>query len=396
MAARLFIVQNFRVCAIQQTPKTATVAIVVKRNAHDVVRSDQHDNLSAYRRGKGGRASFSGIVATVFGASGYLGRYVVSRLGKIGSQVICPYRGEPYYMKDLKVSGELGQILFLPFDLRDEESIRQCMKYSNVVINLVGRDWTTKNFSFDAVHVDGARRLARIARESGVERFIHMSHLNAQPNPPSIFVKGGSKFLISKHFGELAVKEEFPNATVLRPADIFGLEDRFLRYYASGWRRGGGASVPLWKKGMETIKRPVSCSNVAEGIIKAVQDPSTAGQTYECIGPNGYYLADLVDYIYRCMRWPSVKAKYISPMFKLKVMYMSYAPTYPILTMDKLDREHVSDIPQDLPTLEDLGVKLTPLEDRAPFELKPFRLHSYYEEHVGEFAHPEPPPVVSV
>ena len=55
-----------------------------------------------------------------------------------------------------------------------------------------------RNFTFDAVHLEGAQRLARIARESGVERFIHMSHLNAQPNPPSKYVKGGSKYLKAK------------------------------------------------------------------------------------------------------------------------------------------------------------------------------------------------------
>jgi len=46
--------------------------------------------------------------------------------------------------------------------------------------------------------VEGAQRLARIARESGVEKFIHVSHLNAQPHPLSKYVKGGSKYLKSK------------------------------------------------------------------------------------------------------------------------------------------------------------------------------------------------------
>jgi hypothetical protein len=78
------ITYNLLLCsiAIQQAPKAATVALVVKRDAHDVVRG-QYDNLAAYRRGKGGPASFSGVVATVFGATGFLGRYVVNRLGKI-------------------------------------------------------------------------------------------------------------------------------------------------------------------------------------------------------------------------------------------------------------------------------------------------------------------------
>lgn len=79
--------------------------------------------------------------------------------------------------------GDLGQVWFQPFDLRDEDSIRQSVKYSNVVINLIGRDWETKNFKFDDVHVKGARRLARISREMGVEKFIHVSALNATPKP---------------------------------------------------------------------------------------------------------------------------------------------------------------------------------------------------------------------
>lgn len=54
------------------------------------------------------------------------------------------------------------------------------MKYSNVVINLMGRDWETRNFSFHDVNVTGARTIARIARESGVKRLIHFSALNCE------------------------------------------------------------------------------------------------------------------------------------------------------------------------------------------------------------------------
>lgn len=60
------------------------------------------------------------------------------------------------------------------------------MKYSNVVINLVGRDWETKNFKFDDVHVQGARLLAKCAKKSGVERFIHVSALNAAERPNTV------------------------------------------------------------------------------------------------------------------------------------------------------------------------------------------------------------------
>lgn len=89
----------------------------------------------------------------------------------------------------LKPAGDLGQIIFHPFDIRDEDSIRRCVKYSNIVVNLIGREYETKNFTFEDVHVKGARTLARICKESGVERFIHLSCLNANPNPKVYFKK---------------------------------------------------------------------------------------------------------------------------------------------------------------------------------------------------------------
>lgn len=75
--------------------------------------------------------------------------------------MILPYRGDFYDANRLKVAGDLGQVLFTPYDIRDEESIAKSMQYSNVVINLVGRDYETKNFKYMDVHVEGPRRIAR-------------------------------------------------------------------------------------------------------------------------------------------------------------------------------------------------------------------------------------------
>jgi len=298
-------------------------------------------------------------------------------------------------MKDLKLAGDLGQVLFLPFHLQDEESIRKAMKYSNIVINLIGRDWETRNFSFDEVHVEGPRRLARIAKECGVEKFMHFSALNASPNPKSIYVKGGSQFLKSKYDGEIAVREEFPEAIIMRPSDIYGPEDRFIRYYANRWRRQC-FMVPLWKMGTETIKQPVFCSDVAQGVVRALGDPDAVGRTYDCVGPKSYYLSELVDYFYRCMRFITpfpLYRSFVNPFFKIKLqLWEMIMPTNKFLNLDKLDREHQSDIvTYKNPTLHDLGVPLLKIEDRAEYELKTFRSRAFIEEEVGEVASPAPP-----
>ncbi|KAG6453805.1 hypothetical protein O3G_MSEX008311 [Manduca sexta] len=363
--------------------------------------SDGRPNLAAYKRGTGGRSSFNGIVATVFGCSGFVGRYVCNKLGKIGTQMILPYRCDFYDVQRLKVCGDLGQVLFTPFDLRDEESIAKAVRYSNVVINLIGRDYETKNFKYMDVHVDGARRLARICREMGVERFVHLSYLNSEEHPKPLVMKTASMYKISKYLGELAVKEEFPTATILKASDIYGSEDRFLRAFASVLRIQGN-HMPLYKNGLATVKQPVFVSDVAQGIVNAIRDPETKCQVYQAVGPKRYLLADLVDWFYKLMRkdekWGYARydMKY-DPLFPLKVtMLNKLSPAYPFgnLHWEGLEKEATTDVlVSGVPTLEDLGVTLTQMEDQVPWELKPYRAYQYYMDQLGEFPKPDPPKV---
>ena len=83
--------------------------------------------------------------------------------------------------------------------------------------------------------------------------------------------------------GEQAVREEFPEAVIFRPADMYGNADRFLRYYAAFWR-GQFKGMPLWKKGEATIKQPVFVSDVAQAILNAAREVETNGKTYQAVG----------------------------------------------------------------------------------------------------------------
>ncbi|KAJ8867340.1 hypothetical protein PR048_031141, partial [Dryococelus australis] len=348
-------------------------------------------SLAALKRGTGGRSSFNGIVATVFGSSGFLGRYVCNRLGKIGTQLIIPYRGDHYDVLRLKMVGDLGQVLFLPFNLCDEVSIRKALKYSNVAINLVGRDWETKNFKFDDVHVDGARRLARIAREMGVEKFIH-----------PIILKKGSQCLASKWWGEQAVREEFPDAIIIKPGVIYGQEDRFIRSYTYFWRRQIRA-MPLWLKGEQTVRQPVYVADVAAAIVNAIKDPDAVGKTFQAIGPKKYLLSELVDWFFRVMRkdaswgyWRYDMRFDLMFLARVKALEM-LSPNTPVGLMhfEGLEMQHTTDkVLPGVPTLEDLGVTLTHMEDQVPWELRPYRAGLYYDEALGEFEDPAPPQVV--
>lgn len=83
----------------------------------------------------------------------------------------------------------------------------------------------SRNFNFGSVHVTGAKSIAHIAQESGVSKFVHVSHLNAS-------LESTSEFYRTKAEGEIAVKEAFPDATIVRPAAMFGYEDKLLNNMA--------------------------------------------------------------------------------------------------------------------------------------------------------------------
>ncbi|KAI5641955.1 3-beta hydroxysteroid dehydrogenase/isomerase family domain-containing protein [Phthorimaea operculella] len=363
--------------------------------------SDGRPNLAAYKRGTGGRSSFNGIVCTVFGATGFLGRYVCNKLGKIGTQMILPYRSDFYDAQRLKCAGDLGQVLFTTFDLRDEESIAKAVSHSNVVINLIGRDYETKNFKYMDVHCHGPRTIARISREMGVQRFIHVSYLNQGENVKPLVLKKPSMYKTSKYLGECAVREEFPTATFIRASDIYGSEDRFLRTFASGYRVHSNW-LPIYAAGLKTVKAPVYVSDVAQGIINAVKDNDTRCQTYQAVGPKKYLLADLVDWIFKLMRkdekWGYWRydMKY-DPVLPLKIAAINaISPAYPFggVHWEAFEKEATSDVvDESLPTLEDLGVKLTHMEEITPWLVKPYRAYQYYWDQPGEFPKPDPPKV---
>jgi NADH dehydrogenase (ubiquinone) 1 alpha subcomplex subunit 9 len=233
----------------------------------------------ALRVRPGGRSSISGIIATVFGASGFLGRYMVNRLGGVGAQCIIPYRGDGDEVRHLKLMGDLGMINPIPFDIRDEQSIYEATKHSNVVINLIGKEWATKNYSIDEANNVSAERIARIAKEAGVARFIHVSALGAGNT------ESRSLYNQAKRDSEEAVLGQFPDATIVRPAKMFGEEDRIVNFTLAIPSLLG--FLPLVNDG-ESSFQPVFVDDVAEAIQALITETESFGKVYELAGPEVY------------------------------------------------------------------------------------------------------------
>nr|VDD58556.1 unnamed protein product [Brassica oleracea] len=249
------------------------------------------------RKGTGGRSSVSGIVATVFGATGFLGRYLVQQLAKMGSQVLVPFRGSEDNPRHLKLMGDLGQVVPMKFDPRDEDSIKAVMAKANVVINLIGREYETRNFSFEEVNHHMAEKLALVAKEhGGIMRFIQVSCLGASLSSPSRMQR-------AKAAAEEAVLNALPEATVMRPATMIGTEDRILNPWAMFVKKYG--FLPLIGGGTNKFQ-PVYVVDVAAAIVAALKDDgSSMGKTYELGGPDVFTPHDLAEIMFDMIReWP--------------------------------------------------------------------------------------------
>uniref|UniRef100_A0A8P0TCX5 NADH dehydrogenase [ubiquinone] 1 alpha subcomplex subunit 9, mitochondrial n=1 Tax=Canis lupus familiaris TaxID=9615 RepID=A0A8P0TCX5_CANLF len=382
---------------------------------HGPLRRQLHHALIPH--GKGGRSSVSGVVATVFGATGFLGRYVVNHLGRMGSQVIIPYRCDPYDTMHLRPMGDLGQIIFLIYcdlfvsrrvrepagnvrphdhssynkwslhemewDGRNKDSIQRAVKHSNVVINLIGREWETKNFDFEDVFVKIPQAIAKVSKEAGVEKFIHVSHLNAD-------IKSSSRYLRNKAVGEKEVRDAFPEAIIIKPSDIFGREDRFLNHFANTRWFGG---VPLISLGKKTVKQPVYVVDVSKGIVNAIKDPDAKGKSFAFVGPNRYLLFDLVQYVFAMAHRPFLPYPLPHFAYRWVARLFEMSPFEPWTTRDKVERLHITDmILPHLPGLEDLGIQASPLELKA---IEVLRRHRTYRWLLSEIEDVKPAKTVN-
>lgn len=253
--------------------------------------------------GPGGRSSNSGITATVFGATGFVGRYLVNELGRIGSRVYVPFRGCELEVRHLKPMCDLGQLGLMPFSPRDEQSIRDAIKHSDVVINMIGKHYETKhlvptrrengkisniNYGFEEANAGIAKTLARLSKEAGVRTFIHVGALAANPTSKS-------RWSQSKAAGEVAVRETFPEAIIVKPATVFGHEDRFLNWIAEGLERL--PAFPLLNNG-SALTQPVYSQDVSAAIMAMIKNHKAfAGKTFQLVGPAEYSYKEVVEFV---------------------------------------------------------------------------------------------------
>ncbi|MDO9336616.1 MAG: complex I NDUFA9 subunit family protein [Caulobacter sp.] len=225
-------------------------------------------------------------LVTVFGGTGFIGRQVVRALAKRGLRVRAAAR-QPGRGYRLRMLGDVGQIEVVQANIRDKASIARAIEGAEAVINLVGIMHEGGRQRFLAIHGMGARNIAEAAAQAGVRRLVQISAIGAD-------AEGAAKYARSKAEGEAAVREVFPNATIVRPSIVFGPEDDFFNRF--GQMAALSPVLPLIGGG-HTKFQPIYVGDLAAAIAQAAASDAFAGQTVELGGRAVYSFKELLAFI---------------------------------------------------------------------------------------------------
>ncbi len=216
----------------------------------------------------------SAKLVTVFGGSGFIGRYVVQALARRGHRIRVAVR-RPDLAGHVQPLGAVGQIKAIQANLRYRWSIDRALEGADAAVNLVGILFQSGRQTFEAVQAFGPRAIGEAARAAGISDVVHVSAIGAD-QPSTI------GYLRSKAEGEEGLREASPDAVVVRPSIAFGPEDDFFNRFAGMARLS--PALPLIGGG-HTLFQPVYAGDIGEAIARAVDGGAERGATYELGGP---------------------------------------------------------------------------------------------------------------
>ena len=280
---------------------------------------------------------------TVFGGSGFIGRYVCEYLLKAGVRLRVASRDprDAYFLQPLAQVGQLGRV---HANVTDRHSVAAAVKGADAVVNLIG---AFRNMH--ALHVGGAGIVAEEAKAAGASSLVHISAIGADTGSQSDYGR-------TKGQGEAAVRKAFAQATIIRPSLVFGAEDMLTNRFA---RMGRFPLVPVLAP--KTKFQPVYVRDLAKAIALAALDPQRfGGGTYEIGGPQVMSMVELHQAILAITgQRPDIVP--LPDFVGSALSKLGWLPGAP-LTRDQwlmLQRDNV--VSGDFPGLEGFGISPVPL-----------------------------------
>jgi len=300
-------------------------------------------------------------VATVFGGSGFIGRYIVKRLAKKGFVVRVAVRDTERALF-LKPMGAVGQIVPLYASLTNEATVQRAVDGADLVVNAVGILAERRSGDFQRIQAEGAGLVARLAARAGAARLVHISAIGADP-------RAASRYAATKGAGEAMLRESFGGATILRPSLVFGPEDQLFNRFAAMARMLPFMPVICG----DTRFQPVYVGDVADAAMAASARPDAAGAVYELGGPRVWQFREMLAYILKETGRHRRMLDVPLGLAGMQAWVMELLPGKPLTRDQLLMLQQDNVVGGDMPGLHELGIVATPVELVVPIYLRRFQ-----------------------
>ena len=305
---------------------------------------------------------------TVFGGSGFVGRYIVRELAARGAIVRVAVR-RPQNAEFLRIAGDVGQVVPVQANLRFPDSVAAAVAGSEAVVNATGVFFQRGKQTYQAVHVEGARQIAQASTAAGVQRLVHISGIGADDRGSA------NSFVRSKAEAEAAITAGFPSAIILRPSVVFGPEDRFFNALGAALRLA--PVLPVFGDG-EARLQPVYACDVARATAAVLEQSEAPFAVYELGGPKIYTYREALALLFAQVGRRRPLLAVPVPMAKFGAFFAELLPVPPI-TRDQIDlmtRDNV--VRPGAHGFSDLGIEPVAAEVILPSYMDRFRDHGRY------------------
>ena len=291
-------------------------------------------------------------ICTILGGGGFIGRYLVRNLTKKNYRCIISTRNA-FQKGYLKTQATPGAIELINWNPNNFDELKESIKNSDVVINLIGILYETRKQKFMNIHSGIPEAVSKICAHSDVKKFIFVSAIGANENSKSLYQR-------SKFQGEVKALTNFKNTVIIRPSVVCGTEDNFTNLFS---KLSILPIIPVVK--MNYKFQPILVSDVADTIVKAIEAKDNHGKIYEIGGPQVISFGDMVKSIMRTLNKKRFVVEMPMPIAKIQSTLMSMLPIPPILTGDrcKILSEEDNVVSNNHLTLQDLNVKPSDVEE---------------------------------
>jgi NADH dehydrogenase len=291
-------------------------------------------------------------ICTILGGGGFIGRYLVRNLTKKNYRCFIPTRNA-FQKGYLKTQATPGAIELIDWNTNNFDKVKEAIKNSDIVINLIGILYETRKQKFYNIHSDIPEAISKICSESDVKKFIHISAIGASQTSKSLYQK-------SKFEGEVKALKNFKNTVIIRPSVVCGTEDNFTNLFS---KLSVLPIIPV--VGINYKFQPILVDNVVDAIMRVIEKKNNEGKIYEIGGPKIISFGDIIKSILKTINKKRFVIKLPMPIAKVQSTITDLLPIPPILTKDQCEILSEADnvVSNNHLTLKDLDINPADVEE---------------------------------